>query len=774
MIGLSIGLACCILIILYVIDEISFDKFHSNSSRIFRVNTSIYTSQEGVEHKMSISSPPVGPAIKNEIPGVKDYVRIVTGNAIIRSNGDIINENISFCDKSFFSVFSFPLLHGDAGSALNEINSIVLTKDKAKKYFGTSDVIGRQLSLKMDSTFENFVVTGVIENPPQNSSIQYDILLPFEYHENHSAIKHGWLGFYMNTYLLLQPGTSAARVNAQIPKLVEKYIGEKIKEQEKASKSKIAITFFLQPLKDIHLDTSMDVNDAAFNSKPFYSYILSGIALFILIISCINFVNLNVGLSLKRSKEIGVRKVVGGTRKQLILQFICESFLLCSFAFLLSLFLVKVSLPVFNELSNKKLNLLYALDDPRLLAAFFVLLLLTSLAAGFYPAFVASRFKPVSVLYSRQPKSGKNLVSKFLVIIQFALAIFLVTSTIVFQSQFNFLTTKDLGFDDKNVVRVVLPHRNKSASVFVNEIRKNNNIQIVALRSNGLSITGAKTGDKTFATSFARINENFIPVLHISLIKGRNFSTDFLSDTSDAVIINEAFAKEAGWHDPIGKTFLAGDDQTKTLTVVGLVKDYNFQSLHDKVMPLLLHNGAMEQNLDETLIKVNQAEIPRTLAFIENNFKKLFLLTPYRYEFLEEVNALQYNSERKWKQIIFYSSILSIIISCLGLIGLTSLSIIRRRKEIGIRKVMGASISVITMLVCKEFLRLVIVAFLISIPFAWYTSSKWLQNFAYRINISWWVFALAGLSAIVIALITISFQSVKAAISNPVKSLRTE
>lgn len=773
MVGLSVGFACVLLIMMYVNDEMSYDKFHKNARELYRVGA-VYSGKDGTS-KLSRQGLPVGPAFKKEIPGVQHAIRSKKADALIQIKDEVVHETIFYCDKEFFSVFSFPLLHGNAASVLNEINSVVLTKEKAVKIFGTTDVLGKTLSIKLDSVFENVIVTGIVENVPQNSSIQFDFILPITRYENTSAGSNmNWMSFNVSTFILLHPAADPKKIETLLPVLVDKYLGKRLSELNKATGDNASLVYSLQNIKDIHLDTSFtDKGGNIKTSDPVYSYILMGIAIFILVISCINFVNLSIGLSFKRAKEIGVRKIVGGMRIQLILQFISESFLLCFLSFLLSILLVQSSLPLFNQLSNKQLSLSYLHNDPIVIISCIALLLITGLAAGSYPALIISRFKPVETLYSKLRLTGKNVVSKYLIVFQFGFTIFLVTSTIIFQSQFNLLINKDLGYNDENIVQVPLPQQEPNLpEVFKIELLKNRSIRQVVNKSEGLYIDGAQGNGKDIGTAIKRIDENYLSVLQIPVLKGRNFNRALSSDTSDAIIVNEAFAREIGWDDPVGKQISLGD--SKKATIVGMVKDYHFQSLYEKIMPLVLHCGFKPQMLDESLIKIEPHDIPQTLKYIEETFKKSSPFHPFQYNFSEQLNASEYAAEQKWKDIISYASALSILISCLGLFGLTTLSTVRRTKEIGIRKTLGASAGGITLLVLKDFVKLIIAAFVISIPFAWYSAHQWLENFAYRINIGWWIFGIAGFATVLIALLTISLQAIKAAITNPVKSLRTE
>jgi putative ABC transport system permease protein len=622
----------------------------------------------------------------------------------------------------------------------------------------------------MGDKFELFTISGVAKHTPQNSSIQFSLIFPYKY----LAQKYPdpeWLGFYINTFVTLHPQADYRKV---VPKLNQVYLSKASEELKRAQQQgyKGKVHFVLQPLLEIHLDTEYgDIRNGLSNgSNPIYSYILSGIAIFILLMACINFINLTTAHSLKRSKEIGIRKVVGGNRSQLIRQFLSESFLYCFIAFVLAILMVELSLPWFNELANKRLSFSY-LFDINLVAAYIGLFLLTSLIAGFYPAFVLSGFKPVQSLYKRYSFSGKSYLTQGLVVVQFALAAFLIIITIVVYSQFNYLTNKDLGYHDEHLVRVYLgrgDHR-ELIDLFKNELTKEATIERVATKDGGQNFTLGKVNDKEIFFAYSRIDENFLPTLQIPLVKGRNFSKDYPADGENSIIVNESFVKEAGWTDPVGKTVFNVNGNEKNLTVIGVVKDYHFLSLKEKIQPQLFRMGS-----GELWIKVKPDQVTPALRTIEKTYRKLVPFRPYEYAFMDEVIRKNYEAEAKWKQIITAAAILSIFVSCIGLFGLTILSTERRTKEIGIRKVFGASSSQIAALLSAQFMRLVVCSFVLSIPAAWYISHSWLENFAYQIDVSWWIFALAGMLILLIALLTIGFQAVKASVTNPAISLRNE
>jgi putative ABC transport system permease protein len=527
----------------------------------------------------------------------------------------------------------------------------------------------------------------------------------------------------------------------------------------------------------MHLDTRV-VNEGSIRdeSKPIYSYILSGIALFILLIACINFINLTVAQSLRRSKEIGLRKVIGSSRVRLIRQFLGESYALCFISFVLATALAWVVLPLFNELANKRLSLEYLLDWP-LVAAFIGLFLLTGFSAGFYPALVLSGFRPVDTLQNRIRVAGKNYLAKGLVVVQFALATFLIIGASVVYFQYDYLTRADLGYNDRNLLVVSGPSPQEGnkplLSQFKIQLTALPGVQQVAERMNGRWGTTAQANGKDIGIDFERIDESYLPVLGVPLIQGRNFSKAFPSDSTQSVIVNETFVKEAGWGNPIGRTVDQVDAKDRRLTVIGVVKDYHFASLKQKIKAQLFTLDP-SVSLGQFLIRVQPNNTAATVATIAKVYKGLDPWHPFAYHFVEESNKKSYEAEDKWRQIIGYAAILTIFISGIGLFGLTLLSISRRTKEIGVRKVLGASVWQISGLVAKNFVGLVLISFLLAIPAAWYAAGRWLDNFPYRIPMSGWIFVLGSLLTLVIALLTVSIQAIRAANINPARSLRAE
>lgn len=773
--GLSIGLACAMLIILYVKDEVSYDRFHANAPHLYRVATQMVNADGKPGRKEGNTGYLQGPRFAANIPGIQAFVRVQSGREDIKSGTEITSHDLLRVDSNFFSVFSFPLLQGSARTCLQDPHSIVLSEDEAQKQFGTTDAVGKTVLVKDDGAFVPYTVTAVAKKSPQNSSIKFSVLLPLKESAEDAAKSENWFNFFLNTFVVLSPNTDVQAVNTKMRRFYEADSRQAGKELSARFGPMPVFSYFLQPFTQMHLDKDLPPqNGLSDASNPVYSYILSGIALFILLIASINFVNLTIARSARRAKEIGIRKVIGGERRQLIFQFLGESLVLCLIAFTLAVVTVQLVLPLFNTLANKALSLSYLLDA-KLVAGYATLFLLTSLLAGFYPALVLSGYNPVQTLYSRFNIGGKNYLQKALVVLQFALASFLIIATFTIYAQFNYLTTENLGYDDANLVLVSkTTFTRDEAALFKDELQKNPGIADVAFKNGGGWSTQAKVnGDSTLDFAYETIDETYVPLLKVPLAQGRNFSKAFPSDSTHAVLVNEAFVKKAGWRDPVGQVVNFWYNNDEKYTVVGVVKDYHFNALYEAIGPQLF-TMKPGNYYGLSLIKVKPGTETASLKYIEQTFKKLFPLDPYSYTFKEEENKRSYEAEAKWKQIMLFSAVLTIFISCIGLFGLSVLSAEKRTKEIGVRKVMGASVQNVVTLLSKDFVKLVLVALVISIPVAWMAANKWLQNYPYRIALNWTLFALAGVLVILIALATVSFQALKAAVASPAKSLRTE
>lgn len=774
--GLSLGLACAMLIMLYVNDEVSYDRFHKNVSQIYRIDKE-QKKEDGSDHFGSWTGYFPGPCFAARIPEIQSFVRFEPGFADIKIGSDIQSQSISIVDANFFSVFNFPLLNGNPKTVLSQPNSIVITENMAKKYFGNTNAVGKTISIKNNGTFEPYIVTAVAKNYPQNSSIKFDIVLPIKVSAADESNNDNWFNSFLTTFVVLAPNANVQAVKSKMDKVFLADASESINAiKTKYGIKDIGISYALEPLTAIHLGNMVPDEDEilADKSNPTFSYILSAIAFFILLIACINFVNLTVARSVKRAKEIGIRKVIGGTRKQLMIQFLSESFILCLIAFSFAIVIVVAVLPVFNQLSNKALSISY-LFSAKLILGYLMLFIATSLLAGFYPAAVLSNYNPVKTLYSRFNLAGKNYLQKSLVIFQFTLASFLIIGTLAIFLQFNYLTIQSLGYDDSNLITVQKPGLTRNeAALFKQQLMKNANIIGVAAKNRDFNNNTVKTvnGDKSINVVVETLDVDYLRLLKVPIIAGRNFSPDYPSDSTHTVLVNEAFVKEAGWKQPLNQQVINFIDG-RTYTVAGVVKDYHFKPLTEKITPQFFTINS-NNDFGTAYVKIKAGTETSSLQYIANTFKNLFPLNPFVYNFKQEQNEQSYAAEAKWKQIILFSALLTIFISCIGLFGLSVLSAEKRIKEIGIRKVLGASVNSIVTILSTDFLKLIFISLIISTPLAWITTDKWLQNYPYRITISWWLFASAGLLVILIALFTISFQSIKAAIANPVKSLRTE
>lgn len=776
--GLSLGLACAMLIILYVKDEVSYDRFHKNVDNIYRIGMERLKPDGSADGTNGITGYFQGPKFTANIPEIKAFVRLQSDRKDIKTGNEVKSQEVHLVDSNFLSVFSFPLVSGSNQHALSRPNNIVISEDIAKKQFGTTDAVGKVIMVKDQADqFSPYVVTAVTKRCPQNSSIKFDVLLPMQVSQEDMANSENWFNIFLNTFVVLSPGADVKAVTAKMQRFYERDAADVIKMVAEKYGDRSKTLYNLQLFTDMHLSTDYSANNGLSDaSNPTFSYILTGIAFFILLIACINFVNLTVARSIKRAKEIGIRKVVGGNRKMLITQFLGESFLLCLIAFILAVFLVQLFLPVFNQLSNKALALSY-LFDAKLITGYISLLLITGLLAGFYPALVLSSYNPVQTLYSRFILPGKSYLQKGLVVLQFTLASFLIIATITIYAQFNYLTNEKLGYDDTNLVSVEINTRGQQhsdAEVIRTSLMKEPGIKDVAFKNSGSWGTVAKVnGDKEMSFAYETVDESYLPLLTIPVVSGRNFSKDFPSDSTHSVLVNEAFVKEAGWKVPLGETVNFWYNNNEKYTVVGVVKDYHYESLTQKIRPQLF-TMKPGNRYGRAFIKIKPGSETASLKYIEKTFKGLFPINPYIYEFIDQDNLRMYESEAKWKQIMLFSAVLTIFISCIGLFGLTVLSAERRTKEIGIRKVLGASVTGVVTILSKDFLKLVLLALFIAIPLAWLASNKWLENYPYRITLSWWMFATAGILVVLIALTTVSFQAIRAAVANPVKSLRSE
>lgn len=789
-VGLAFGLASCIIILLYVNNELSYDKHHKKADRIARVASFIDFSGSYIE--LATTSAPMGPTLRNDYIEVEDMVRFRPRGEFLVRSGDInIKESdIIFSDPSVFNVFTIPVIHGNAETALLEPYTLALSRSKALKYFGTENVVGKTLLLDDDQTFE---ITAVYEDMPETSHFNFEFLLSME--TNADEANNGvWLSNNFRTYLLLKEGTDLKAFEENFksikktyiePQLID-YTGNTLNEFEQVGNS---IEYELQPLTDIHLQSDL-VAEFEPNGNIKYVFLFSGLAGFILILACINFMNLSTARSVKRAKEVGIRKTLGSVRKQLVTQFFTESILLCLFSFLIALLIVELTLPFFSNLSGTNLVSNY-FSNTNLILSIAGIVLLTGLLSGSYPAVMLSGFQPIKVLKGVLDK-GTSRFRSLLVVFQFSVSLVVIIGLLVINKQLDFIQNQSLGFQKEQTVIIHDAYTlDTNLNVYKEELLKEPEFKNATI-SSYLPVSGFSMNDQTFwpkgddpiqgntsSSQVWRVDTDYIPTLGMEIIEGRNFSEDRGAD-ENTVILNEALAKRFGFEEPLGEVITTftqrpdGSFDTENLLefkVIGIVKNFHFRSLKENIAPLGLFKGPSRGNV---IFKIDSQDAGTALAKLENSWKEMAPGQPFNYSFLDERFDRMYRTENRVSNLVFAFSILIIIIACLGLFGLSAYSAEQRTKEIGIRKVLGASVSGIVSLVSKDFLKLILISFLIAAPVGYFIMQQWLKEFTYKTNIGFDVFLISGIGIILIASITVSWQSIKAALTNPVKSLKSE
>ncbi len=792
--GLSVGIACFSLFLLYSINELSYDRFHKNGHEIYRVIGWFSGNKDREPGGDASSYTPLGPAMKKDLPGIDNYTRFQEGwgEHFVKVDNKVTRSSMAFADPQFPNIFSFHFIAGKPEYALKNIHDVVITRDKAVQLFGGTDVVGKRIEIKMNDQqdqFEVFRIGGVVENIPITSSIQFNILGNFDYvmaTEDGKASADNWhMTIGIDTYVLLKKGSQLMNDQKKLAAFRHKYYADEeaalLKSGRWDGKSPYPISFKLQPIREMHTAVNVDSGAPGSTTNPKNLWILIGIAAGILLIACINFTTLAIGRSAGRAREVGVRKVIGSGRNKLIIQFLTESMLLSILSGLLGLILANILLPFFNRLCGRQLSFSFA-QYPQLIWILAGLILLVGILAGSYPALILSGFRPVEVLKSKIKLGGSNYFTKSLVTFQFILSIGLIISTLIIFSQLHFLRNRNLGLMKENVIVINADGTDakKILPLFRQSLQSEKQILGVAGSAIGLGEGqgqmggGYSFGDKQFGSIEYPIDQNYLSVMGIRLVAGRNFDNSIASDTTESVIINETLASTVLGMTPdkaIGQQIKAGGDKFKT--VIGVTKDFNFESLTRKVRPQLF---TMDRSFapSKFFVRILPGDPAASLSLLESKWKKIVADLPFKYSFLDEDLDRFYKSEEKWSAIVGWAGGISIFLACLGLFGLASLAAVNREKEIGIRKVLGASVPVIVRLLSGDFLKLVIIAMVIASPIAWYFMHNWLQDYAYRINIGWWAFVVTGVVAVTIAFITISFQAVKSAVANPVTSLRSE
>lgn len=769
--GLAVGMTSAFLIFIYISFEKSYDDFHSKADRIYRVVTDVKTPTETISTGMTTT--PIAINIKKDFPEVEDAVRVTRDEFLVRKGEMKFQEKkVVLADSTFFNVFDFKLVSGNKKTALIEPMSVIVSRSLAKKYFNNANPLGQQVLLTGAAI--NATITGVMKDIPENSQIKADLLVSmssFRQIYGYPTSDSEWTNHNYYTYLLLKPHVNAKAFEKKLPAFMEFHHGEE------SRKLQMFETLTLEPLREVYLKSKRDgFVSGSINNVNIFSIV----AIFILLIACINFINLTTARSAERAKEVGIRKVVGAARYQLAKQFLGESIIICLIAFILSVLLCQLLMPLFNHLAGKTISTNVFSDYSNVLILF-GLAIVIGFIAGFYPSLVLSSFRPISVLKGSFSTGTKGVtLRKSLVVFQFTISIVLIVSTIVVYKQLSYMRNRDLGFS-KDQEMIINTNFDKNKDAFKQSLASIPGVISNTYSSSvpGSDHTSAYSQVENKAGEMQKTNLNlyfvdfdYISQYKLKIVAGRAFSKDFRTDSTKAMVINESAARILGYATPqeaVGRKF---DQWGRQGVIIGVLKNFNYKSLQQDIQPLTMR---IEPGSFGTIsIKIATANIRQTVKAIEKNWNQIIPNRPFEYNFLDEYFNQQYQAENKFGSLFFNFALLTIFISCLGLLGLASYSTVQRTKEIGVRKVLGASVSNIVGLLSMDFIKLVFIAFLIASPIGWYAMNKWLNDFAYRTNITWWVFVLAGMGSLLIVFATISFQAIKAAVENPVKSLRTE
>jgi len=788
--GFALGIAACLLIALYIKDETSYDKSYPDVDRIFRVVG--FYAHDGKVEKGTDWPAPMGKAVQSDLPEVEYCGRMMPNNLIWHAGNDQLRradrvqntyeQGFVYADQQMLDILKLPIVYGNRQTALKEPWTMVISKSKADKYFPGQNPIGQVMVIDNDKA-HSYRISAVMADIPSTSHLhQYSFLMTLKGVEFWTGEQNNWGDYNYPIYVKVKPGTNVAALEGKLSHdiLMNYLLPEAQKEGMKDAEKQVAkFSLHLQPVKDINL-YSYDVQDGLSHGDIRFTWLFGAIAAFILVIACINFINLSTAKSANRAKEVGLRKVVGSYRSSLINQFLTESLVYSLISFIMGIVIAWLLLPYFNTLASKSLTMPFG--EWWFVPVIFVAALIVGTLAGLYPAFYLSGFKPVQVLKGSISTGSKSpLLRNSLVVFQFTASVILIISTIVIYNQTHFILNRKVGFDKDQVM--VLQGTNtlgdKSVKNFKNDLAKIASVKSVSI-SDYLPVSGTKRNGNTFfkegrerldagvGGQMWQIDDTYLKTLGMKLVEGRNFSYDMATDTAGkSVIINQTLAKRLNLKNPVGTRITNGG----LFTVIGVVQDFNFESMRGDIEPLVLHFGLSPSIMT---VKFKGADVENTTANVSALWKQYSPDQPIRYTFLDEEFANMYQDVQRTGSIFTSFAVLAIIIACLGLFALSAFMAEQRSKEIGIRKVLGATVSNITALLSMDFVKLVLLAILIASPIAWYGMNKWLQDFAYKIPISWWIFALAGFTAISIALLTVSFQSIKAALMNPVRSLRSE
>ncbi|GGG34870.1 ABC transporter permease [Bizionia arctica] len=768
--GLAVGMTAGFLLLMYIGYEMSYESFHANKERLYRVVTDIHTPSDN--YKTPVVDWNILSELTSEFPEIENYTRLHDTEFDVSIDGNNYHENkVLGVDESFFQIFDYELLQGNPTEALKKPFSLVLSETVAKKYFGNENALGKTLKIMDGSTVAN--VTGVMRDNPKNTQINSDILISISTYTEvlDPDLKESWGNFDNRGFVLLNENVNPKMLETKIASYNERVHGKVMKETE------LNLTYFLEPIEDLYL-----YSERGSSAQIGNVYIFLIVAFFILLIAAINFINLTTARSVERAKEVGIRKVLGAQKKQLSIQFLSESTIICLFSFLIAIALTWLALPYFNTLAGKVIAI-SIWDNPIYPISLFGIALVIAFLAGSYPAMVLSSFKPIQVLKGNFSNSSSGTkLRKGLVIIQFTISIVMIVSTIIVYNQINYMRSQDLGFD-MNQVLIIETDGSKQQKIIIDDLTNIPNIISISTastvpggggnNSSALSkIVNKQGNEQTLNIERYRIDDDYINQFDLKLLAGRNFSRDLASDSLESMIINEKVLGLLGYSNPeevIGKGF---EQWGRNGHIIGVVKDFHMSSLKEEILPLSMVYNSFGNSLIN--LKIAGNDVNSTLAIIEKSFKKSYPNKTFEYHFVNDLFNEQYKSEKRFGTLFLNFALLAIFISCLGLLGLASYSTLQRRREIGIRKVLGASSMGIVNLLSKDFLKLVLISIFIATPISWFIMNKWLQDFAYRMNMSWWIFAVSGGLALSIAFLTVSFQAIKAATSNPVKSLKTE
>ena len=784
--GLSIGIAVSLLITLYIMDEFSYDRFHKNAKNIHEVYLKGRLNDQ--EFFVYASCNPLGPVGIEEIPELEDFCRVALWTDMILKYEDIAftEDKMLLADSNFFEFFTYQLIEGDPHTVLKEPNSIVLTESLAKKYFnyegpGDTNPLGKLMNIGNGDWLHK--VTGIVEDPPHNTHIKFDLVMSLNSWEYMK--RNQWTSNNLTTFFLLNDNAELETAEGKIAKMVVTYVGPEVQQflgisLEEFEEKGGSYGYFLTPLLDLHLKAATSETILEPHGDIKYVYILSAIALFIIVIACINFMNLSTARSANRAKEVGIRKTVGAQKGLLVSQFLLESVFFSLISMIIAFIIVYLTISTFNQISGKPLQIM-TFFQPVPLMGMIMLIILVGLLAGSYPAFYLTAFKPTEVLRGRVVAGIKSSgIRSGLVIFQFSVSIGLIICTMLVYKQLQHLQKKNLGFSKENILIISNGGSlGENKLSYVKEINTYNDIQSVSISNTAPPAQGSNSvfralgpDQEDIMLNYYYTDYDFIDTYQLEIVNGRFFSKDFPSDSS-AIVINESAAELIGWEDPIGQIILDfnQDGSADERNVIGVLKDFNYQSLKTEIAPMAMVFGDWGNTIS---VKIQSNDVQSVIQLVENKWKEMNTGAPFEYAFLDENFDRLYRAEQRLGKIFLIFTFFAILVACLGLFGLATFTAEQRAKEIGIRKAMGASVGSVILLLSKDYIKLIVISFIIAIPVSFYIISQWLQNFAYRINIGVLVFLLAGGGALIIAWLTVSYQSIKAASANPVNSLRYE